>query len=138
MTLRILPSFAAIAALTISACTVVPDPPPNGPEKKTEATLTDAEQQKLAEQREKKKKEAEEALKQKPADPGDAAQQNPDATPKPGPKTTAPTAQPVPGKDGYVFSPFNQKIVDVREIPSGTLVADPTYPASEKKHFRVP
>jgi len=37
-----------------------------------------------------------------------------------------------------VFSPYSSKIVDVRNIPTGTLVADPTFPAEEKKHFRVP
>ena len=47
-------------------------------------------------------------------------------------------ANPVPGKEGFVFSPYNNKLVDVRDIPSGTLVQDPTYPASEKKYFRVP
>jgi hypothetical protein len=47
-------------------------------------------------------------------------------------------ARPVPGKPGFVFSPFNNKVIDVKGIPSGRLVADPTYPASEKKHFRVP
>ncbi|WP_367873708.1 hypothetical protein [Luteolibacter sp. Populi] len=44
---------------------------------------------------------------------------------------------PVPGQPGMVFSPFNNKIVDVRGIPAGRLVADPTYPTSEKKYFRV-
>lgn len=66
--------------------------------------------------------------------------------------TTSPTVKPttavkkpeysyaskVPGKEGFVFSPYNNKVVDVRDIPSGTLVQDPTYPASEKKYFRVP
>lgn len=47
-------------------------------------------------------------------------------------------ANAVPGKEGFVFSPYNNKLVDVRDIPSGTLVQDPTYPASEKKYFRVP
>lgn len=47
-------------------------------------------------------------------------------------------ANPVPGKEGFVFSPYNNKLVDVRDIPSGTLVMDPTYPAAEKKYFRVP
>jgi hypothetical protein len=47
-------------------------------------------------------------------------------------------ANPVPGKEGFVFSPYNNKLVDVRDIPSGTLVQDPTYPAAEKKYFRVP
>lgn len=49
-----------------------------------------------------------------------------------------PFANKVPGKDGFVFSPYNNKVVDVRDIPSGTLVQDPTYLASEKKYFRVP
>jgi hypothetical protein len=44
----------------------------------------------------------------------------------------------VPGKPGFVFSPFNNKLIDVQGIQSGRLVADPTYPASEKKYFRVP
>jgi hypothetical protein len=44
----------------------------------------------------------------------------------------------VPGKPGFVFSPFNNKLIDVQGIPSGRLVADPQYPASEKKYFRVP
>ena len=136
MRLSILPAFAALAAITLSSCYVLPDPPPQNPEKKPDATLTDKEQQEIKAQRDKKKEE--DALKQKAEDPG--APTNPDATAptSPKPKSSAPTAQPVPGKEGYVFSPFNQKIVDVREIPSGTLVADPTYPASEKKHFRVP
>ena len=47
-------------------------------------------------------------------------------------------ARPVPGKEGFVFSPYNNKVIDVRDIPSGTLVQDPTYAASEKKYFRVP
>lgn len=49
-----------------------------------------------------------------------------------------PFANKVPGKAGFVFSPYNNKVVDVRDIPTGTLVQDPTYPASEKKYFRVP
>jgi len=47
-------------------------------------------------------------------------------------------ANKVPGKEGFVFSPYNQKVVDVRGMPSGTLVQDPTYPVAEKKFFRVP
>lgn len=59
--------------------------------------------------------------------------------PKPEPKKNEYAyASKVPGKDGFVFSPYNNKVVDVRDIPSGTLVADPTYSASEKKYFRVP
>ncbi|MGA0853850.1 MAG: hypothetical protein ACO3RK_03440 [Luteolibacter sp.] len=53
-------------------------------------------------------------------------------------KTEYSYASKVPGKEGFVFSPYNNKVVDVRDIPSGTLVQDPTYPAAEKKYFRVP
>jgi hypothetical protein len=54
------------------------------------------------------------------------------------PKPEIPVAQAVEGKPGFVMSPFNGKIIDVRDIPPGTLVADPTAPSEEKKHFRVP
>jgi transcriptional regulator GlxA family with amidase domain len=30
------------------------------------------------------------------------------------------------------------KVIDVRDMPTGTLVQDPTYSAAEKKFFRVP
>jgi hypothetical protein len=49
-----------------------------------------------------------------------------------------PIAEPVADKPGYVKSPFSGQIIDVRGIPAGRLVADPMYPAAEKKHFRVP
>jgi hypothetical protein len=54
------------------------------------------------------------------------------------PQSTPPIAKPVPGQPGFVFSPFNNKIVDVSGIPSGTLIADPQFPEAEKKHFRAP
>lgn len=49
-----------------------------------------------------------------------------------------PTASQVPGKAGFVFSPFNNKVIDVGGMPSGSLVMDPTAPAAEQKMFRVP
>lgn len=123
------------------------------PGKKPE--MTAAEQAKAKEEEAKKK--AEEDLKKK-ADQaqngtttppeGGTTTGTPGGTPPPteGPKppTTEPKrndyafANKVPGKEGFVFSPYNNKVVDVRDIPSGTLVQDPTYPASEKKYFRVP
>jgi hypothetical protein len=63
---------------------------------------------------------------------------NDPANPAPEGPSTAPIAKAVPGQPGFVFSPFNNKIVDLRGITSGTLVADPQFPASEKKHFRAP
>lgn len=43
----------------------------------------------------------------------------------------------IPGKEGFVFNPFTNNPVDVRGIPSGTLVRDPQDPNTEHK-FRVP
>lgn len=64
----------------------------------------------------------------------------PEPKPEPPPpsKETVPVARAVPGRPGFVFSPFNNKLIDVEGFPSGRLVADPHYPASEKKYFRVP
>jgi hypothetical protein len=71
-----------------------------------------------------------------PAPVTPAASRPPVAPPvvKPG----VPVATPVEGKPGYVLSPFSQAVIDVRDMPAGTLVQDPGYPASEKKYFRVP
>lgn len=49
-----------------------------------------------------------------------------------------PVAEAAPGKPGFVRSPFDGKVIDVRGIPAGTLVADPSYSSDEKKYFRVP
>ncbi len=69
---------------------------------------------------------------------------DPPVTPPPSPlpedlaRGKYPTALPVPGREGLVFSPYNRKPVDVQGIPSGKLVGDPHYPAEERKYFRVP
>ncbi len=49
-----------------------------------------------------------------------------------------PTASRVPGNANIVFSPYNNKIIDVQGMPSGALVSDPTFPSEERKIFRVP
>jgi hypothetical protein len=54
---------------------------------------------------------------------GSAAAMNTDAVPK---NAGLPTAKPVPGKPGLVFSPFNtQKYIDVSDYASGSEVRDP-------------
>jgi hypothetical protein len=53
-------------------------------------------------------------------------------------KKSPPVAEPVADQPGYVKSPFSGKIIDVRGIPAGRMVADPMFPAAEKKHFRIP
>lgn len=47
------------------------------------------------------------------------------------------TAMAIPGKPGYVFNPWTNKSVDVRGIPSGTLIRDPNDGNPDHK-FRVP
>jgi len=53
-------------------------------------------------------------------------------------KPIIPTAEPVPDKPGFVISPYNGKWIDVTGIAVGEAVADPDFPAEEKKYFRVP
>ena len=49
-----------------------------------------------------------------------------------------PTATRVKGFGNFVKSPYNDRWVKVKGIPSGSLVADPRFPIEEKKYFRVP
>ncbi len=134
----LLTSLCAItAALLPTACTPYPEEPPptppadvaqNGPQKPADGMEQAAENERSTSE-EKKKPEEGPQITEKIEDPEAS---------KPATKPSTPVARPVPGKPGFVFSPFNNKIIDVKDIPSGTLVADPTYPASEKKYFRVP
>lgn len=156
MTFRISLGIAALGALLFTSCYPYNENQGRGrqaakpPQKMTSA----AEQQQVKEQRERLKKE--EAVKKTQLQeqtgvtretPGTVTGTTTETTtgtsnvaPKP-PAETKPqyvVANKVPGKDGFVFSPYNNKVVDVRDIPTGTLVQDPTYAPSEKKYFRVP
>ena len=53
-------------------------------------------------------------------------------------KKTYQTARKIPGKSGYVFNPWTMEPVDVRGIPSGSLVQDPNDPNKSIHRFRVP
>lgn len=128
------------------------------PQPKNQGTVTDPKQQEIEAKRAELRKKEEARKKQQEAREGrddneptgtkiteggenkpELERENNEPTPpKPTPPKNHPVAAKVPGKEGFVFSPFNNKVVDVRNIASGTLVADPQYPASEKKHFRVP
>jgi hypothetical protein len=71
--------------------------------------------------------------------PQPAATSRPSATPRVSSTNTAaqfPVAKPVPGKPGYVFSPYdpNGGYVDVSGYPSGSKVKDPY----SQKIFLVP
>ena len=139
MTLRILPIFSACATLTLFSCYPYPEPPQGGP-RHPEQTVTSPEQQKIEEQRKRLKEEQAALEKKKQEEATGTLPSDPTAPTKPPTekKQDYPFATSVPGKEGFVFSPYNNKVVDVRDIPKGTLVQDPTYPAAEKKYFRVP
>ena len=49
-----------------------------------------------------------------------------------------PVAEGVPGKPGFVISPISGKIIDVNDIPPGTLVRDPMISTEQGGIFRIP
>jgi hypothetical protein len=58
----------------------------------------------------------------------------------PGPTVTAeiPYAQPVPEREGYVISPYHNKVVDCQGLARDTLVYDPYDTTEPRRKFRVP
>ncbi len=152
MKLRHTIGFAALVSLMLASCYPVKEKPnaSRDPKQidKTAPVLT-PEQQKAKEAEELKKKEEalkkeEELKKEKELISGQTPEPGTSNPTGPGKKEeTKKTADyqfgsKVPGKEGFVLSPYNNKLVDVRGFPSGQLVQDPTFPASEKKYFRVP
>lgn len=139
---RLLLSLPLIGCITFVSCFPVPR---EGPNKKTEQTasntITSEEQQKIEAQREKMRLDAlakETELTNQQTLPSNVTENTIVEAPAIKATSDYPFGTPVPGKDGYVFSPYNNKLLDVRGIPSGTLVQDTTYPPTEKKYFRVP
>jgi hypothetical protein len=138
-----LSGIAALGCAMLASCYPYPENREAPANKPPEKTVTSNDQQKVQAERdrmkaetEKKKTDTETAVgNTTPPDKTPATDVKPPVEPK---KSDYAFANPVPGKEGFVFSPYNNKMVDVRDIPSGTLVQDPTYPASEKKYFRVP
>lgn len=145
------PRFSAVVAtfscVLIASC--VPYDESKDKKKPTQAppqkTVTSPEQQKIQAQRDalKEKQDTTKPQDTKPTttEPtGGTTTQSSPTTPPPAPEKRPEWkfANKVPGKDGFVFSPYNNKVVDVRDIPSGTLVQDPTYTGEGKGYFRVP
>lgn len=145
MHFKLYTGLAAAMCVVFASCYPVNENPPRKKANQSTQKPT-AEQVKQQQEAAAKKKQEGEIKKQQEATTTNVTET---------PRETAPSQQPtqppveqkrvdyafankVPGKDGFVFSPYNNKVVDVRDIPSGTLVQDPTYPASEKKYFRVP
>ncbi|GAA5128392.1 hypothetical protein JIN84_01955 [Luteolibacter yonseiensis] len=145
MNFRLTTALAALLCVSLAACYPYDESRDRRRvQKKPEnASVTSVEQQKLQAQRDELKKKEEAAKKEELKETTVAPDTSVPPTEAPKPpveekKPDIPVANKVPGKDGYVFSPFNNKLIDVRGYAPGTLVADPTYPESAKKHFRVP
>lgn len=145
MKFRLSTGFAAALCVLLASCYPYEENPQRNKANKAPQKTT-AEEAKLKQEQELKKTQ-EEALKKTQETAGGPVTEGPRETTTPTGNTPPPVepkrtdyafANKVPGKDGFVFSPYNNKVVDVRDIPSGTLVQDPTYPAAEKKFFRVP
>ncbi len=144
-------SLPVLGCLALASCYPIPDgrrnPQGAGLQEEAEErkTVASQDQQKIQAQRDRlKQREQKKETTTSSTTPRERTREstasNSSTTTKPvEPKRTDYSfANPVPGKEGFVFSPYNNKLVDVRDIPSGTLVQDPTYPAAEKKYFRVP
>ncbi len=144
--------FSAIAA-TLGCVLLVACVPYDESKKKQQTTkpvekkLTEAEQKAKNEKDKLDKLKKEEEAKKKadlPENTPAITEEQPTPNPEPPkpPTERKPSeyvfASKVPNKEGFVFSPYNNKIVDVRDIPSGTLVQDPTYTGAGKGYFRVP
>ncbi len=136
LTLPLISCFAFVSCFPIPK-----EEPTKKPKEDVNTTLTSEEQQKIEEQREKMKQDAlakeAELTKPEPTLPTNGTQNTITDPPVIKTKSDYPFGTPIPGKEGFVFSPYNNKMIDVRGMASGTLVQDPTYP-TEKKYFRVP
>jgi hypothetical protein len=144
MNLRLTTTLATVGCVLLASCY----PYNENQQKKLnpkglQKAVVSPEQQKLKEQRDKLKAAAK-AKKKEALAPVDEPSMTPTEGDAPKLPTAATTRKETPvaakalGKDGFVVSPFNGQLIDVRGMASGQLAADPTYPASEKKHFRVP
>lgn len=137
--------FAALGCVLLASCYPYDESRGKKPDpKKPDQTVSSAEQQKLQAQRDEMKKKEEAAKKEEnkeaPAETTAGTSQSTETAKPPveEKRTDYAFANKVPGKEGFVFSPYNNKVVDVRDIPSGTLVQDPTYTGAGKGYFRVP
>jgi hypothetical protein len=136
--LSILP---VLGCLALASCYPIPDRQRGSqdPVQNADQSITSQDQQKIKEQRDRMKERAEQKEEIAERNTDRIADRETTAPAPTAPKgKDYPYANPIPGKQGFVFNPYNNNPVDVRGIPSGTLVQDPTQAASERKSFRVP
>ncbi len=142
--------FVALGCVLLASCYPYNENQGRRPSQRpAPSSVTAPEQQALQAQRDAMKAKEEraklEAEKLASPNPTTGLSSNPNTTNPDAPKPTIETKKPeykyatkVPGKDGFVFSPYNNNMIDVRDMPSGTLVQDPTYTGDGKGYFRVP
>ncbi len=144
-------AFFAVSCTPYQEGLRIPGPPVD-PGVNTSRNVVPAESVASSDQKEVKKvrKDAEDEVKKKKKttskpktedDDSSASSNSSDSSSsaKPKPKAkTYPYATAVPGKPGYVFSPYSQKVINVKDIPSGKLVKDPNDSSDTKRFFRVP
>jgi hypothetical protein len=143
ISMKIASPFAAVALTGwIVSCTPTPEEAPPTPPSDVAQNLgasadkpaademtTTGQASSQADEMKKKSEEERETITENVEDPKPSA---------PTTKAAVPVARRVPGREGFVFSPYNNKMINVKDFASGTMVADPTYPPAEKKYFRVP
>ncbi len=134
-------SITALGFILLASCYPYDESKDRRPvPKQGQKSVSTPDQQKIKEQRDRMKAREENKTQETVTETAETSP-TPNDTVKPPAeekRVDIPVASKVPGKEGFVFSPFNNKLINVVDIPSGTLVADPTYPATAKKHFRVP
>lgn len=157
MNFRLTLGVAALACLVLASCTPYDESRNRKPIRRTKpnASVAAPEQQALQDQREAMKAKEELARREAARIAAETTPPQPTTTepapqpqPQPQPQPPAPPvvekkpeykyATKVPGKDGFVISPYNNKMIDVRGMAPGTLVQDPTYTGAGKGYFRVP
>ena len=132
MKIKHTPLLLGLIAALMSSC-YYPYPNPNGvrggyPDPAPGQDITSGQQSDV--------RDARERIPSEPS-AGDPAPDPQNPVSEPPPRQDYRVAVPIPGKEGFVFNPFTNDPVDVRAIPSGTLVRDPNDPDPDHK-FRVP
>ena len=67
-----------------------------------------------------------------------ASPELPPKPPQPVPCNVLPYAEPVPGREGFVFSPYHNKVVECKGLKRGTKVFDPYDTTQPRRVFLVP
>lgn len=140
-------------AIALASCSPYQAPPiPPGPldpglnpvqnAESVVTTKTEEAKRKAAKEIARKKKAARNAAEEKVKSVDDSLNATvKKVTPKPVAKPKVPSfpvAKKVPGREGFVYSPYDNTVIDVRTVPAGKLVKNPKDASGAKRYFRVP